>query len=33
MNELMDKNDMTSLELLEQINLFREEEYKEKLIP
>lgn len=31
MNELMDKNDMTSLELLEQINLFREEEYKEKL--
>ena len=31
MNELMDKNDMTSLELLEQINLFRKEEYKEKL--
>ena len=31
MNELMDKNDMTSLELLEQVNLFRKEEYKEKL--
>lgn len=31
MNELMDKNDMTSLKLLEQINLFRKEEYKEKL--
>lgn len=31
MNELMGKNDMTSLELLEQINLFRKEEYKEKL--
>ena len=31
MNELMNKNEMTSLELLEQINLFRKEEYKEKL--
>ncbi len=31
MNELINKNEMTSKELLEQINLFREEEYKEKL--
>ena len=31
MNELMNKDEMTSLELLEQINLFRKEEYKEKL--
>ena len=31
MNELMNKDEITSLELLEQINLFRKEEYKEKL--
>ena len=30
MNELKNKNEMTSLELLEQINLFRQEEYKIK---
>lgn len=30
MNELINKNEMTSLELLEQINLFRKEEYKIK---
>ena len=30
MNELINKNEMTSLELLEQINLFRQEEYKIK---
>ena len=31
MNELMNRDEMPSLELLEQINLFRKEEYKEKL--
>ena len=31
MGELRLKNQITSLELLEQVNLFREEEYKEKL--
>lgn len=30
MNELINKNEMTSLKLLEQINLFRQEEYKIK---
>lgn len=32
MNELMNKNEMTSLKLLEQINLFRKEEYKIKKV-
>ena len=31
MNELINKNEMTSLELLEQVNIFRKEEYKEKV--
>ena len=31
MKELKSKNQITSLELLDQINLFRKEEYKEKL--
>lgn len=31
MGELKLKNQITSLELLDQVNLFRKEEYKEKL--